>query len=150
MIAQALVICFTLLIDWASLMAIELAGDFYIGRFKIDLADNLLARKHVTQVGVLRRAAETVVMMIIIAVALMSIPQVRQFGVSLIASAGAAGIIVGLAARPVLTNLIAGVQIAITQPIRIGDAVPLSRTNGDGSRKLPALKSSCRSGIGGE
>ena len=47
----------------------------------------------------------------------------RQFGVSLIASAGAAGIIVGLAARPVLTNLIAGVQIAITQPIRIGDAV---------------------------
>ncbi|MEJ0051644.1 MAG: mechanosensitive ion channel family protein [Methylovirgula sp.] len=123
LIAQALAICFTLLIGWASLMAIELAGDFYIGRFKIDLADNLLARKHVTQVRVLRRAAETVVMMITIAVALMSIPQVRQFGVSLIASAGAAGIIVGLAARPVLTNLIAGVQIAITQPIRIGDAV---------------------------
>ncbi len=73
LIAQALAICFTLLIGWASLMAIELAGDFYIGRFKIDLADNLLARKHVTQVRVLRRAAETVVMMITIAVALMSI-----------------------------------------------------------------------------
>jgi small-conductance mechanosensitive channel len=43
--------------------------------------------------------------------------------VSLIASAGAAGIVVGLAARPLLTNLIAGIQIAITQPIRIGDAV---------------------------
>ncbi len=87
LIAQILAICFTLLIGWASLMAIELAGDFYIGRFKIDLADNLLARKHLTQVRVLRRAAETVVIMITIAVALMSIPQVRQFGVSLIASA---------------------------------------------------------------
>lgn len=61
--------------------------------------------------------------MISVAVALMSVPEVRQFGVSLIASAGAAGIVVGLAARPILTNLIAGVQIAITQPIRIGDAV---------------------------
>src|SRR6202041_3004651 len=79
--------------------------------------------KHLTQVRVLRRAAETMVSMITIAVALMSIPQVRQFGVSLIASAGAAGIVVGLASRPVLANLIAGMQIAITQPIRIGDAV---------------------------
>jgi small-conductance mechanosensitive channel len=123
LIAQALAICLTLLIGWASLMAIELAGDFYISRFKIDIADNLLARKHLTQVRVLRRAAETMVSMITIAVALMSIPQVRQFGVSLIASAGAAGIVVGLASRPVLANLIAGMQIAITQPIRIGDAV---------------------------
>lgn len=123
LIAQILAICFTLLTGWAALMAIELAGDFYIRRFRIDVANNLLARKHLTQVRVLRRATETVVIMITIAVALMSIPQVRQFGVSLIASAGAAGIIVGLAARPVLTNLIAGVQIAITQPIRIGDAV---------------------------
>jgi small-conductance mechanosensitive channel len=127
LIAQALAICLTLLIGWASLMAIELAGDFYIGRFKIDIADNLLARKHVTQVRVLRRAAETVVIMITVAVALMSIPEVRQFGVSLIASAGAAGILVGLAARPVLANLIAGVQIAITQPIRIGDAVVVEK-----------------------
>ncbi|MEI9915296.1 MAG: hypothetical protein WDN29_05160 [Methylovirgula sp.] len=149
MIAQALVICFTLLIGWASLMAIELAGDFYIGRFKIDLADNLLARKHVTQVRVLRRAAETVVMMIIIAVALMSIPQVRQFGVSLIASAGAAGIIVGLAARPVLAISLPVCRLRSRSPS--ASAMPsLSRTNGDGSRKLPALKSSSRSGIGGE
>jgi small-conductance mechanosensitive channel len=48
---------------------------------------------------------------------------VKQYGVSLFASAGAAGIIVGLAARPLLSNLIAGMQIALTQPIRIEDAV---------------------------
>src|SRR5439155_2084333 len=48
---------------------------------------------------------------------------VRQYGVSLFASAGAAGIVAGLAARPMLSNLIAGVQIAMTQPIRLEDAV---------------------------
>jgi small-conductance mechanosensitive channel len=53
----------------------------------------------------------------------MTFDSVKQYGVSLIASAGAAGLIVGLAARPLLTNLIAGIQLAITQPIRIGDAV---------------------------
>lgn len=122
-IAQVLVVCFTLLIGWAALVAIDLAGDYYIRRFKIDSEDNLLARKHITQVRVLRGVADTIVIVITAAVALMTFPQVRQFGVSLIASAGAAGILLGLAARPVLTNLIAGVQIAITQPIRIGDAV---------------------------
>jgi small-conductance mechanosensitive channel len=53
----------------------------------------------------------------------MTFDSVRQYGVSLIASAGAAGIIVGLAARPLLTNLFAGIQIAVSQPIRIDDAV---------------------------
>jgi small-conductance mechanosensitive channel len=58
-----------------------------------------------------------------IGAALMTFEPVRQYGVSLFASAGVAGIVVGLAARPVLSNLIAGVQIAVTQPIRIDDAV---------------------------
>ena len=55
--------------------------------------------------------------------ALMTFPAVRQYGVSLFASAGVAGIVAGLAARPVLSNLIAGVQLAMTQPIRLDDAV---------------------------
>ena len=53
----------------------------------------------------------------------MTFEAVRQFGVTLFASAGVAGIIAGLAARPVLTNFLAGVQIAVAQPIRIDDAV---------------------------
>jgi small-conductance mechanosensitive channel len=60
---------------------------------------------------------------ITVAAALMTYEQVRQYGVSLFASAGIAGIVVGLAARPMLSNLIAGVQLAITQPIRLEDAV---------------------------
>jgi small-conductance mechanosensitive channel len=55
--------------------------------------------------------------------ALMTFEPVRQYGVSLFASAGVAGIVAGLAARPVLSNLFAGVQLAMTQPIRIDDAV---------------------------
>ena len=85
--------------------------------------DNLLARKHVTQVRVLLRAADVLVIIVTFGAALMTFEPVRQYGVSLFASAGVAGIVAGLAARPVLTNLFAGVQLAMTQPIRIDDAV---------------------------
>src|SRR5262249_17909645 len=92
-------------------------------RFHEDIAENLIARKHVTQVRVFKRVIDTLVIIIAVSAALMTFDSVRQYGVSLFASAGAAGIVVGLAARPLLSNLIAGVQIAITQPIRIEDAV---------------------------
>jgi small-conductance mechanosensitive channel len=58
-----------------------------------------------------------------IGAALMSFPEVRQYGYSLFASAGVAGIVAGFAARPVLSNLLAGVQLAMTQPIRLQDVV---------------------------
>ena len=92
-------------------------------RFRVDASDNLLARKHLTQVRILRQALAVLVIIVTAAFALMTIPNVRQFGVSLLAAGGAAGIIVGLALQPVLSNLLAGVQIALTQPIRIDDAV---------------------------
>ncbi len=91
--------------------------------FALDVADNLLARKHVTQIRVLVRVLDVVIALVTIGFALMTFDAVRQFGVTLFASAGVAGIIAGLAARPVLTNFIAGVQIAMAQPIRIDDAV---------------------------
>jgi small-conductance mechanosensitive channel len=53
----------------------------------------------------------------------MSFPAVRTIGTSLLASAGVAGLVIGLAARPALGNLIAGLQLALTQPIRIDDVV---------------------------
>jgi small-conductance mechanosensitive channel len=72
---------------------------------------------------VLKRVISTIVILITAGAALMTIGAVRQVGVSLFASAGVAGLAVGLAARPLLANLIAGVQLAMTQPIRIDDAV---------------------------
>ena len=72
---------------------------------------------------ILLRAGEVLVVLVTIGAALMTFEPVRQYGVSLFASAGLAGIVAGLAARSVLSNLIAGVQLAMTQPIRIDDAV---------------------------
>lgn len=95
----------------------------YLRRFEIDSADNLLARKHVTQVRILRRIADTLITIIAIAAMLMTSESVRRYGISLLASAGAAGLVAGLALQPLLKNLFAGIQLAVTQPIRIDDAL---------------------------
>ena len=122
-VLHGLVVGSILVIGWAGLIAVGLAADIYLRRFRTDVDDNLQARKHVTQVRILRRAADTVLVLVTIAASLMTIDAVRQYGISLFASAGAAGLILGLSARPVLSNMIAGLQIAITQPIRVEDAV---------------------------
>jgi small-conductance mechanosensitive channel len=111
------------LIGWISMRAVDLAAARYLRHFRLDVEDNFLARKHVTQVRVFKRVIDTLIVLIAVSTALMTFDSVKQYGLSLFASAGAAGLIVGLAARPLLSNLIAGVQIAITQPIRIQDAV---------------------------
>jgi small-conductance mechanosensitive channel len=122
-VLEALVVGLILVVAWGSVIALDLACTVYLKRYRTDVEDNLLARKHVTQVAILRRAADLLIGLVAVSAALMTFPAVRQYGVSLFASAGAAGLIVGLAARPVLSNLIAGIQIAVTQPIRLEDAV---------------------------
>jgi small-conductance mechanosensitive channel len=111
------------LIGWAAMIALHIAADLYLRRFRLDIDDNLLARKHNTQVRVLARTVDVLLIMLTLSAALMTFPAVRQYGLSLFASAGVAGIVAGLAARPVLSNLMAGVQLAMTQPIRLYDAV---------------------------
>jgi small-conductance mechanosensitive channel len=120
---RGLQLAFIALVGWMALSASSIGADLYLRRFNIDVADNLLARKHVTQVRVLKGTLNTLIVVMTVAAALMTFEQVRQYGVSLVASAGIAGIVIGLAARPMLSNLIAGIQLAITQPIRIEDAV---------------------------
>lgn len=110
------------LIGWISIRIVDMSAARYLQNFR-DVTENFVARKHVTQVRVFKRVTDTIIVIITVSTALMTFDSVRQYGVSLFASAGAAGIIVGLAARPLLSNLIAGLQIAITQPIRIEDAV---------------------------
>lgn len=95
----------------------------YLRRFKLDSEDNLLARKHVTQTRILERIAVILLVVVGIAAGLMTFEGVAQWGVSLLASAGAAGLVVGLALQPLLKNIFAGLQLAITQPIRIDDAL---------------------------
>jgi small-conductance mechanosensitive channel len=116
-------IAFIALLTWAAIVTTDIFSSVYLGRLRTELEENLLARKHVTQIRILNRAAVTIIALIGVASALMSFDAVRQYGVSLFASAGVAGLAIGLAARPLLSNLIAGVQIAMTQPIRIQDGV---------------------------
>lgn len=122
-LARLLLIAVIILIGWAAITALRIGADLYLLRFRIDTDDNLLARKHFTQVRLLLRTAEVLVVIVTIGACLMTFEPVRQYGVSLFASAGVAGIVAGLAARPVLSNLFAGVQLAMTQPIRLDDQV---------------------------
>jgi small-conductance mechanosensitive channel len=121
--ARILLIAIICLMGWAAITALHIGADLYLRRFRLDVEDNLMARKHNTQVRVLIRTADVLVLIVTLGAALMTFEPVRQYGVSLFASAGVAGIVAGLAARPVLSNLFAGVQLAMTQPIRIDDSV---------------------------
>jgi small-conductance mechanosensitive channel len=118
------------LLGWMAMTALHIAANLYLMRFRIDIEDNLLARKHITQVRVLLRTVDTIIVLVTAGFALMTFEAVRQYGVSLFASAGIAGVVFGLAAQPVLSNLIAGVQLAVTQPIRIEDAVTVQNEYG--------------------
>jgi small-conductance mechanosensitive channel len=129
-LARLLLVTMIGVIGWAAVAALHIAADLYLRQFHIHTEDNLLARKHVTQVRVLQRTADVLVAIVTISAALMTFEPVRQYGVSLFASAGVAGLVAGLAARPVLSNLIAGVQLAMTQPIRIEDAVIVENESG--------------------
>lgn len=91
--------------------------------YRTDVEDNLAARRIHTQIRILRRIAVIVVGVMTLAVMLMTFPDIRQVGTTLFASAGLAGIIAGLAARPAIGNLIAGLQVALTSPIRLDDVV---------------------------
>jgi small-conductance mechanosensitive channel len=125
LLAHLLSLATIALLGWIAITAVQVAGDVYLSRYQLDGPDNFLARKHVTQIRILRRVIDTLIVILTVSAALMTFESVRQYGVSLFASAGVAGLVAGLAARPMLSNLIAGIQIATTQPIRLGDEVLL-------------------------
>ncbi len=110
-------------VAWLLIILIDVFEDIVSDKYKIGVRDDLRARKIQTQIHVLRRTAIVVACIVAFSVMLMTFPSIRQFGVSLFASAGIAGIIIGMAARPTLSSLLAGVQIALTEPIRLEDVV---------------------------
>jgi small-conductance mechanosensitive channel len=112
-----------ILVGWTLILLTNHFSERAVRRYRLDVEDNLAARKFVTQARVLRRTATIVLGIFTAAGVLLTFDSVQEYGAGLFASAGAAGLVLGLAARPVLTNLIAGLQIAITQPIRLDDVV---------------------------
>jgi small-conductance mechanosensitive channel len=111
------------LVAWLLVATAYALSDIILLRFDRSAKDNIRARAVQTQVSVLRRIVIAVIVVVGLASALMTFDRVRQLGAALLASAGIAGIVVGLAAQKTLGNLIAGLQIAITQPVRIDDIV---------------------------
>jgi small-conductance mechanosensitive channel len=91
--------------------------------FPVNIENNLRARGIQTQFRVLGQTLTFLIILIATAVALTTFPGASKIGTGLLASAGVAGLAVGFAAKPVLGNLLAGLQIAITQPIRLDDVV---------------------------
>lgn len=123
LLQQLLLIALLAVGTWLVVRCIGALEDAAIRNHPMDVADNLRARRVVTQVRVLGRTADVVVIILGASIILLTIPGARQVGTSLLASAGVAGLAIGFAAKPVLSNLIAGLQIALTQPIRLDDVV---------------------------
>ncbi|MBN1765475.1 MAG: mechanosensitive ion channel [Sedimentisphaerales bacterium] len=110
-------------ISWLVIKITYGIRDYIMSQYRIDVADNLDARKIHTQLKVLIRIVIIIVCILALGTMLMTFEKVRQVGTSILASAGIIGIVVGMAAQRSIATLIAGMQIAITQPIRIDDVV---------------------------
>ncbi len=108
---------------WLAILVVQIASDFLTSRYRIDVADNLVARRIQTQFQLLRRIVIILVVVLAVAGGLMTFPAIKHIGMSILASAGLASLVVGMAMKGTLSNLIAGVQIAFAQPFRLEDAV---------------------------
>lgn len=108
---------------WLLILFVDVARDVIAGRYRIDVSDNLTARRLQTQFDMLHRITVVLVVVVTAAIMLMTFPAIRHIGISILASAGLASLVVGMAMKGTLSNLIAGIQIAFAQPFRIEDAV---------------------------
>lgn len=114
-----IIICFA----WISIVFIKRLKKRLLKRFDLNETDNLKSRKLHTQVNILEKVIIAITIIITIGLILLSFESIREIGIGIFASAGVAGIVIGLSAQKVVGALLAGIQIAITQPFRIDDAV---------------------------
>ena len=122
-IASILKVLTIMLIGWLAMGAVRAIAEGVLRYFDVSGQDNLTARRVHTQIKLARQVLLFIIMIVTASVILMMFEQLRVIGVSLLASAGIAGLILGFSAQKVLSNLFAGIQIAITQPIRLDDVV---------------------------
>ncbi|MFI8573426.1 MULTISPECIES: mechanosensitive ion channel family protein [Stenotrophomonas] len=108
---------------WLLVRAVAAGEQAILRDHPMEVADNLEARRIQTQTRVLSRVLMGAIILVGVSLILLTFPMVRQIGTALLASAGIIGLVAGIAAKPVFGNLIAGLQIALTQPIRLDDVV---------------------------
>jgi small-conductance mechanosensitive channel len=110
-------------VTWLLIQGTKALQEVLFARFPIDERDNLRARKFHTQLQILRKTVVFVLVLLAFAAVLMTFDKVRQLGTAILASAGIAGIVLGFATQRTISTVLAGLQIAITQPIRVDDVV---------------------------
>ncbi len=120
---ETLAIALILTVAWLIVKMTDVFEDVVLARHRIDVQDNLNARRIVTQIKIFKKIVVALVSILALGAVLMTFDQIRQFGASILASAGIVGIIVGFAAQRSIATLLAGIQIALTQPIRLDDVV---------------------------
>lgn len=110
-------------LSWAAIVFIRIVKQIFLEKYDVSKENNLRSRKFQTQFNILERVLVFLIVLISIGLILMLFDEVKRIGISLFASAGVAGVIIGLAAQRVIGAVLAGIQIAITQPIRLDDVV---------------------------
>lgn len=118
------------LLTWLAVQAIRAVRDVTISNSFKRHPHNIDARRINTQVSILVRTAIIILVIVGISLVLMTFPPIREIGVSILASAGVVSLMLGFAAQKSLVNIFAGVQIALTQPIKIGDEVVVENEAG--------------------
>jgi small-conductance mechanosensitive channel len=108
---------------WLIMRVVKAVSDSVAMRLANEQTDEILRQGSINQISVARRLVNSLVLVLATALALLQFDVVRQIGVSVLASAGIAGIVFGLAAQRVLGNVLAGIQLSIARPIRIGDRI---------------------------
>ncbi len=108
---------------WSLIELIKVSKVIFLSKLDLEQEDNLKSRKLYTQIDILEKILIFTILLFAVAGVLFSFESIREIGIGLFASAGVAGIIIGLSAQKVVGALLAGIQIAITQPFRIDDAV---------------------------
>ena len=130
---KASTLLFIFSFTWFTLVLLNIAKRIILGNYDLDRADNLKARKIYTQFNVLERIVIFIIVILALGALLMSFEPIREIGISVFASAGVAGIIIGFSAQKFIGTILAGIQIAIAQPIKLDDVVIVEGE----SRKLP-------------
>jgi small-conductance mechanosensitive channel len=110
-------------VSFLLLQTVDALQEYLLGQYRLDVENNYRARAVHTQVRMLRRLAVAVIGILTFGSMLMVFESVRRFGTTILASAGVAGVVIGFAAQRSIATLLAGFQIALTQPIRIEDIV---------------------------
>lgn len=114
---------FILSVSWLVISFMSVGEDVILSRYDIKAQDNLKARKIQTQIQVIKRIIAVIIIIVAVALILLGFESFQQIGAGILASAGLASVVIGLAAQKIIGNFLAGIQIAFAQPIRVDDVV---------------------------